>query len=149
MDTRTQKSPLVARQAVKNKICSECKLEKPIETGFYKSKITKDGHEGKCKECRREISALRKKQKKQLKTIKKPVKKSIAAPAPELLPAPDVIVCPPVVDLDASVRLLFEQTGHGHLYESLEKIAVREMRPVHLQALYLMSENLRTFVIRE
>ena len=40
------------------KTCNQCGIEKPLDS-FYKSKCGKDGHESKCKECRRSAWRLR------------------------------------------------------------------------------------------
>jgi hypothetical protein len=36
---------------VNNKICSKCKIKKPLE-GFYEKKTSRDGYENQCKSCR-------------------------------------------------------------------------------------------------
>ena len=42
---------------MKTKICKKCGKELPLDN-FYKSKNTKDGYEGKCKECRKKLSKI-------------------------------------------------------------------------------------------
>lgn len=46
------------------------------------------------------------------------------------------------MDLDETIKQVFKSSGHPHLYESLEKVAFKEMRPPHLQALYMLRGQL-------
>jgi len=51
----------------------------------------------------------------------------------------------PPPDPDDLVRVLLERCGRGDLYPALEKLAKQKMRPVYMQAVYIISGDLNMF----
>lgn len=49
------------------------------------------------------------------------------------------------VDMNEMVRQVFVAAGRPHLYEALEKAAFEDIRPPHLQAVYLLACSLDSF----
>lgn len=72
------------------KVCKGCGKKLPI-TKFYKNSATKDGHDGKCVECRKKQTAIwaaKHPKKKAAATKSKPRKKTTKVPTshPDVLP---------------------------------------------------------------
>jgi hypothetical protein len=154
---------------VEGKTCNHCDLVVGLDVAaqhFYASKFTKDGFETTCKECRKRMDRERREAKKasgksgkpgrsKKSKPKKNPKKAAAAP-PEKTMAEVVTANAPTgtdttekndhpVDLDGMVRELFAAAGRPNLYDSLEKAAFEDIRPPHLQAVYLLACSLDPF----
>jgi hypothetical protein len=148
---------------VEGKTCNRCDLVVGMDEAgkhFYTSKHTKDGFEGICKRCKTERAAARRRAKRTDEELakragtkpkknqkkaavaspKKKVEKVVTAEQTDTIKKNDH-----PVDMDETVKHLFESTGHPHLYEELKKAAFADMRPPHLQALYLIACSLDPF----
>lgn len=154
---------------VEGKTCNRCDLVVGLdvaENHFHTSKYTKDGFETTCKECRKRMDRERREARKAAgksgkpgcpktsKPKKNPEKAAAAPPDPPVAEVVTAAASPGAdtipknnhpVDLDGMVRELFAAAGRPHLYEALEKAAFDDIRPPHLQAVYLVECCLDTF----
>jgi hypothetical protein len=145
------------------KHCRHCGLlVEMMDAGdhFYKSKNTPDGFEGTCKQCKNKLATERRRAKKE-KAQGKPVRKAKKPPAPAAPEKTDPtkkndhgidweevnrereaekqfrrLAVPALDDL---VKELCDRAGYPDLYADLEGIAKEQMRPPHLQLLYMLS----------
>jgi hypothetical protein len=149
------------------KTCSKCKTDffgtDAIDLRFYASKNTPDGYEAACKACKTERArVLRAKKRVAAKggpVTKKKVKKKTPGRALPDQPETKTVIGVSLgrtpgkintikknyhpMDLDEMVKTIFEKAGHAELYKSLFQAAFIDMRPPHLEMIFLAMCQLR------
>ena len=140
----TEVKPMVEQQVLK--LCRKCKIKKPL-TDFTKDKARPGGLALVCRQCKNEY------QQKQRATVgrsdtkagKKDAKiKSIYIDPP--LPTPVEHICDAIertVGQEyADDFLLIDMAGHGDILDRLTELAIKELRSVEMQALFILREAL-------
>lgn len=137
------------------KFCRKCEKrfvrDDSLKDFFHKSKNTEDGFESTCKKCKTDRARELRQSKK--KPAKKEPAKKIAKDTIQKNNHPvakDEMVNESIKDrietpgnvLDGMIKQVFEHAGYPKLYDELKKSAFSNMRPPHLQALFLVTQAL-------
>ena len=141
----TEDKPMVEQQVLKR--CNKCKIKKPL-SDFTKDKTRPGGLALVCRQCKNEY------QQKQRATVGRSDTKAgkMAAKIKSIyidppLPAPVEHICD-VIERTVGQEygddfLSIDMAGHGDILDRLTEAAIRELRSVEMQALFILREALK------